>query len=224
MAKLLLVNPRRRKRKMSALQRKYFGNPKRRKKHTHWGAVSSHKRRVNPKRRYHRRHARTINPSIRGFTSSVMPTLKAGGIGATGALGLDLLWGYTSGYLPASIAGSPLAQYAAKLVGAILVGMGGNMLLKGKGRDLAVGATTVVLHDALKAQLKVSVPSLKLGEYLTYAPTVGTMRRAGRLLSTGMSGVGEYLSGLPNSSLQNEIQYQDGYLEASGSENSYYGS
>lgn len=126
-----------------------------------------------------------------------MPTLKAGAIGATGALGLDLLWGYGAQYLPASIAGSPIAQYAVKLLGALAVGMIGGKILKGKGAALAVGATTVVLHDALKAQIKSSFPSIPLGEYLTFAPTMGTMPRAGRLLSSGM---GEYLSGLPSQS------------------------
>lgn len=124
--------------------------------------------------------------------------LKAGGIGAVGALGLDILMGYANPYLPASIAGSAIAQYAVKLAGALAVGMVGGKVLRGRGRDLAVGATTVVLHDALKAQVQTSFPSIALGEYLTYAPTTGVMRRAGRVLSTGMSGVGEYLSGLPN--------------------------
>ncbi len=124
--------------------------------------------------------------------------LKAGGIGALGALGLDVLMGYANPYLPASIAGSPIAQYAIKLAGALAVGMVGGKVLRGRGQALAVGATTVVLHDALKAQVQSSFPSIPLGEYLTYAPTTGAMRRAGRVLSTGMSGVGEYLSGLPN--------------------------
>lgn len=128
-----------------------------------------------------------------------MPTLKAGFTGALGALGLDLLWGYGKTYLPASIAGSAIAQYAAKLAGAILVGVAANKLplpfISGKGREMAVGAATVVLHDALKAQLQASFPTLQLGEYLTYAPTVGSMRRAGAMLDTG---VGEYLSGIPN--------------------------
>lgn len=205
MAEILLVNPRRRKRR----------------KHSKWGRVKSHSRRVNPRRRRRRiaarrrytnprrrrytrramtrRYRRRSNPSLRGsmrgITGAVVPTVKAGFVGAAGAIGLDLLWGYGSRYLPAQIAGSAIAQYAAKLLGAILVGVVGNKVLRGRGRDLSVGAATVVLHDALKAQLKVTFPGLQLGEYLSYAPTVGTMRRAGRLLDTGM---GEYLSGLPN--------------------------
>jgi hypothetical protein len=126
-----------------------------------------------------------------------MPVAKAGFIGATGAIGLDFAWGYGKQYLPAAIAGSPMAQYAAKLLGAILIGVIGNKLpfFRGRGRDLAVGASTVVLHDAMKAQIQASFPGAMLGEYLTYAPTVGHMNRAGRLLSTGM---GEYLSGIPD--------------------------
>ena len=228
MATLALVNPRRR-RKMSALQKKYFGAHKKRRKSASARAANPRRRRrtharrhnvyLNPRRRSRRsitrnanpsRRARHANPNLRNVTASVMPTLRAGMIGATGALGLDLLWGYTSQYLPASIAGSPIAQYAAKLAGAILVGIAGNMVMKGKGRDLAVGATTVVLHDALKAQVQSSFPSIKLGEYLTYAPTVGGAMGRPRILSTGM---GEYLNGLGSAggdSISNR-EINDGY-------------
>lgn len=213
MAELLLVNPRRRKkggkrrRKMTAKQLKYFGGGRKRRSRTRAAAPRRRRRRAvavlsNPRRRrrrsltrsFHRRRRRS-NPSLRGLTSGTVPMLKAGAVGAAGAIGLDLLWGYGKSMLPASIAGSAIAQYAAKLIGAILVGMIGNQVMRGRGRELAVGATTVVLHDAFKAQLQTTFPTLQLGEYLTYAPTVGTMRQAGRLLSTG---VGEYLNGLPN--------------------------
>lgn len=218
MAEIMLVgNPSRRKRRrkgrrrMTAKQLKYFGGGKRRRRRSAVAAAPRRRRRrralvaVNPHRRRRRRsysvavRRRRRNPSfrgsVRGLRSGVVPTLKAGVVGAGGALGLDLLWGYGSKYLPASIAGSALAQYGAKLFGAILVGMIGNKVFRGRGRELAVGATTVVLHDAFKAQLKASFPALQLGEYLSYAPTVGSMRRAGPMLSTGM---GEYLSGIPN--------------------------
>lgn len=220
MAEIMLVgNPSRRKRRkkgrrrMSALQRKYFGGGRKRRRRSSASAVPRRRRRrralvaINPSPRRRRRRSysvvrrrrRRINPSLRGSLGSlrrdVVPTLKSGFVGATGALGLDLLWGYGSKYLPAQIAGSALAQYAAKLFGAILVGVIGNQVFRGRGRDLAVGATTVVLHDALKAQLKASFPTLALGEYLTYAPSTGSLRRAGPMLSTG---IGEYLSGIPN--------------------------
>lgn len=227
MAEIMLVgNPRRRKRRkgrrrMSALQRKYFGGGKKRRRSRASAAPRRRRRRralvaVNPRRRRRRAvysvRRRRRNPSFRGaiggLKSGLVPTLKAGAVGATGALGLDLLWGYGSKYLPASVAGSAIAQYAAKLVGALLVGMIGNNILRGRGRDLAVGATTVVLHDAFKAQLKASFPALQLGEYLSYAPTVGTMRRAGPMLSTGM---GEYLSGIPQYEGRSQVADDMGY-------------
>jgi hypothetical protein len=111
-----------------------------------------------------------------------MPTVKSGLVGALGGLGLDLLWGKTSQYLPASVAGSAPLQYAVKLLGAVIVGFLGNYALRGKGRDLAVGAATIVLHDALKATLQANAPgtfgpggTLGLGLYLNgSAPIVGT--------------------------------------------------
>lgn len=211
------------RRKLSALQQKYFGKKRRRRSTTASAAPARRRRRRrstvvakyanNPRRRItrsFRRRAvgytsgagpirrRKLNPSFRGSLKSIPQTaaglLRAGGVGAVGALGLDMMWGYGKRWLPASVAGSPIAQYAVKLLGAIAVGMVGERVLRGKGRDLAVGATTVVLHDALKAQVAASFPGIQLGEYLTYAPTVGTMDQAGRLLSSGM---GEYLSGIP---------------------------
>lgn len=216
MAELLLVNPskrRRRKRKMSAKQLKYFGGGRKKRRRARASAAAPRRRRrrsravavmSNPRRRRSRRsitrgfRRRRRNPSLRGSISSIknsaLPLIQDGTIGAVGAIGLDLLWGYGKTYLPATIAGSALAQYAAKLLGAIVVGMVGDKVMRGKGKAMATGAATVVLHDAMKAQLQASFPTLQLGEYLTYAPTVGSARAAGRLLSTGM---GEYLSGLP---------------------------
>lgn len=217
MAEIMLVNPRRRKRrrKMSAKQARYFGKRRRRARAS--AAPRRRRRRrsnpvafLNPRRRRSRRsitrgykrRRRHSNPSFRNVTGSALPMIKEGFTGALGALGLDVLWGYSKSYLPATIAGSPLAQYAAKLVGAILIGMVGGRVpgLRGRGRALAVGAATVVLHDALKAQVQASFPTIPLGEYLTYAPTVGSMPYAGRVLSSGIpsDGMGEYLSGIPN--------------------------
>lgn len=219
MAEIMLVgNPRRRgakkrRRKMSALQRKYFGggrasNPKRRKRRKARTAVAvKRRRRSNPSFRRSSVRRRRRNPSLRGMTTGVAPLLKAGLLGATGAIGLDILWGQASKFMPAQIAGSALAQYAAKLIGAMAVGFLGGKLLRGRGGALAAGAATVVIHDALKAQMQASLPSLPLGEYLTFAPTVGAMPRAGQFMSTG---VGEYLQGLPDQDEVNAFQAGQG--------------
>jgi hypothetical protein len=209
MAEILLVNPRRRRRRKSA-------SKARRRRRSAPRAVRRRRRRsvariAKPRRRSRRSLTRSVrrrrrNPSLRGMTAGVVPLLKDGFMGASGALGLDLLWGQGKKFLPASIAGSAIAQYAAKLVGAILIGVIGNKLKPGSGRALSVGAATVVLHDAMKAQVAATFPSLPLGEYLTFAPTVGSMQRAGRLMSTGM---GEYLSGLPDQT--DDMSYSGDY-------------
>jgi hypothetical protein len=210
---LLVANPKRRKRrrKMSALQRKYFGKKRSRRTHSrkrrhHVAAAAPRRRRrrarpsgarpymgyvvgrkrvrrlkMNPHRRlrYRRRH----NPSFRGFTGAIMPTVKAGATGAIGALGLDALWGFASSNATLSpYLSNQYVGFAAKAAGAVLVGTLGGKVLRGKGTALAVGAMTVTAHDFLKALLQSTLPgvfgpggSVPLGSYL--------------------SGVGSYLSG-----------------------------
>lgn len=207
MAELLLVNPRKRKkrRKMSALQRKYFGKRKgssgvkRRRRRRTTSVFAA--RRTNPRRRRshgvsHYRSRRRRNPSLRGLnlkgiTGSIVPTIKAGLLGAAGALGNDLLFGYTKSYLPASVQ-TGVQRHAVKALYAVLVGVLGNVVMRGKGRDLANGAMTVVLHDALKEQLMTAVPSLPLGDYFSFAPAIGYDYEPALPLSTG---IGQYMTG-----------------------------
>lgn len=174
----LVANPRRRRRrKMSALQRKYFG--KRRKRSSH--RARSRRRRVavvtvksNPRRRrrthvHHRRYRR--NPSLRlgGITRQVVPTFKAGAIGAVGGLLNDAAYGFGKQYLPAALQ-SGWGRTGTKTVLAVIVGILGNMVLRGKGHQLAVGAATVVLHEALKEQLIALVPGLPLADLIDDRP------------------------------------------------------
>lgn len=229
MAEMLLVNPRRRKRRKTSSRRKTTSRRRRRRSHAVAAAPRRRRRRavgytigsrpirrrkLNPSRRRSLtrgiRRRRRHNPSLRGIASGAVPTMKAGFTGALGALGLDLLWGYGKSYLPVSIAGSALAQYAAKLVGALLIGFVGQKVMRGKGQALAVGAATVVIHDALKAQVQASFPSIPMGEYLSYAPAVGVMGRAS-MLDTGVpsSGMGQYLGGLPHTA--DDMSYSGDY-------------
>lgn len=184
MASLLLVNPKRRRknkarrvRRMTAKQALYFAprrNPKRR-RHT--------ARRSNPHRRRHharrrnpiRRHHYRRNPSFGGIGNKIMPTVVEGAWGAGGALAADLVYGFGSPYLPAAIVATPGTPiyFLLKAVLALGVGIGGNLVFKGKGHQLGVGAMTVAIHDFAKASLLSMVPSLPLGEYLQVAPSVG---------------------------------------------------
>jgi len=234
---LLVANPRRRRRrKLTAKQiaagfggkrrRKHRKVSRRRRRHTarvvhrrrrrpsgarpHMGYVVGRKRirrlKLNPHRRhrYRRRHS---NPSLGGITRAFMPTLKAGGWGATGALmndaGYGLLSGLINSNLP-SVGGylaNPYIGFFAKAFNAVLVGALGGKVLRGRGRQLAEGAMTVVAHDFLKSLLVQMAPSLfgpggtvSLGSYLSgSAPIVGTATIPQAYLP--FSGLGSYLSG-----------------------------
>lgn len=217
MAELMLVaNPKRRRRRKNPHRRHRSrrSNPHRRHRRRRSNPMRSHRRRRhNPVRRYRRRRS---NPSmsIRGLQSSIVPTLKEGLIGATGALALDAVWGYVGPQLPATISSSPYLQYAVKALTAVAVGWAGGHLLKGKGRDLAIGGVTVATHDMLKSVLQSSFPtlfgaggSLALSGYGAYlsgsAPIVGTATfpKTYQMRNPGFSGgLGAYLSGSTGSS------------------------
>lgn len=225
MAEVLLLNPRRRRRKSKrnpkARRRRHHARVHRRRRRKSVAVRMNPRRRrrnpflINPRRRARRRH----NPSLRNIGGQVMPTLKSGFTGALGALGLDVLMGYGGQYLPAAVAsGFPLA--AVKLLAAVLVGYVGNRVpgVKGHGRDLAVGAATVVIHDTLKAQFATMFPSVPLSGYFNVgsfggSPVVGTP-----VLTTGMgmyqgrlNGLGVYqnLSGL-SQHVSEHGEYNDG--------------
>jgi len=137
------------------------------------GTRKIRRRKLNP----HRRHSyRRRNPSLRGLTGQIMPTIKAGAWGASGALGLDVLWGLITTNLPslAAYLTNPYVTFLAKAAGAVGVGTLGGHLARGKGKDMAVGAMTVVTHDFLKSLMVQMAPtifgpggSLALGSYLS---------------------------------------------------------
>lgn len=183
MSQVLLLNPhsrrKSRRRKMTAKQRRYFGNPSRR----------SH-RRVH-RRRHHYHH----NPTVSNISGSVMPTLKGGLIGAVGGLGSDVVYGLLCNSVSAvpTFAANPAVATAGKLATSILIGIVGNMVMRGKGGELAVGAATCAIHDFAKSQLQAAMPTLPLGDYLTAAPTVGARGRFA--LSRSYQPVGSYITG-----------------------------
>jgi hypothetical protein len=206
MAELMLVaNPKRRRKRKHARRR---SNPHRRRAHRRHNPHRRHRRR-NPHMRV-RRYRRHRNPSFSmgGIKGMIKPVLKEGFIGAAGAIGLDAVWGYVNPKLPATIASSPYLQFAVKCLVAIGVGTLGGKLLRGRGRDLAVGGVTVAAHDMLKNVLQTSLPTVfgsggslalsgygHMGAYLSgSAPIVGTATFP-RTQTAVVPGFGAYLSG-----------------------------
>lgn len=155
---ILLVNPRRRRRKHKARRRRgHSARRHRRSARRHVARRRRHSFRV--------RRVRARRNPVALSVGGVMGTVKAGAVGAVGGLLNDLAFGYGKSYLPA-VAQTGLPAAGVKILSAVAVGWLGNKVLKGKGRDLAVGAATVAIHDAAKAQLAQMAPSLPLGEYM----------------------------------------------------------
>ena len=180
------------------------------------GTKRIRRRKLNPMRRHRYRRHRNPSMSMGGIKGSIMPTVKEGFTGAIGALGLDVLWGFAAGN--ATIGAYVSNQYvgfAAKLLGAVLVGAVGGKVMRGKGRELAVGAATVAEHDFLKSLLQTMAPtifgaggSVPLGAYLSgSAPIVGTTSVPQSYLP--FSGVGAYLSGSSGQADANGGQFME---------------
>jgi hypothetical protein len=225
MAELLLVaNPHRRKRRKNPRRRARRSNPRRRHRRSNpFGRRRHRSRRRNPMFRSRRRRRnpgfrsyrrrRHRNPSLAGITARIVPTFKAGFIGAGGALANDVLWGLLNPYLPSLLtsAGSaaPIIQYAVQMLTAIGVGMLGGMA-RLPGQEMAIGAATCATHDFLKSQLQTMAPTLfgsgaplalsgfnGMGAYLSgSAPIVGTATFPATYLPNGQNvQMGAYLSG-----------------------------
>lgn len=178
------------------------------------GTRKIRRRKLNPhRRRYSRRRS---NPSLRGLTGQIMPTMKAGAWGAAGALGLDALWGLLTTNLPSLTAylTNPYVTFVAKAAGAVGVGALGGKVARGRGRDMAVGAMTVVTHDFLKSLMIQMAPtifgpggSLALGSYLSGDYLPGSF--------------GSYLSG--SAPIMGTASIPQSYLPFSGSSGSSAG-
>jgi hypothetical protein len=208
MQELLLVNPRRRKRRagtrrrrgarrMTAKQLKYFGprsNPRRRRRRS--GGRRRHMSvgvARNPIRRHRRRRSYGLrrNPSsIRRFSprSFMNDTLMPSAIGAMGALGVDIAMVYAAPYLPAMLT-TGFGASIARLGGAVGVGMLASKTMgKRYGDQVTAGAVTVTLYSLIKSQIVSMglVPGLSGMGWISPAWQVGT----------GMHGMGTYVEGM----------------------------
>lgn len=208
MEQLLLINPRRRKRRKNPsrarrrarraaggfrIRRRRVRNPR------------SHKRRRhrNPRMRHHRRRHR--NPiSMGGIKGVLIPAA----IGAAGGLALDVAWNYLSPYVPASITGSPYMVAAAKIAAAFGIGLVARKFLgTAKGNAVMAGAVTIQVYSLAAFALAGKVPGLSgFGAYLpgsgmhglganspaTYLNGMGRVGRMGAYLNRGptLSGLG----------------------------------
>jgi hypothetical protein len=215
---LILINPRRRRRRknarsrrrMPAALRRYWAgkrgtrlaNPRRRRKRRRNPVVHSYRRRypIRARRRNPRSRRRSrMFRRLRNPRGDFMGTLGAAAIGAVGAIGLNVAYGYVSPYLPTGLQ-TGLAQSAVLGVGALGLGyLVGRFVSKEIGEDVAFGGLTVVMFNAassLANSAGLPVPTTMAG-YGDYTP-----RRLGAYLPgrPGTTGFGAYMVGRPATS------------------------
>lgn len=197
-SEILLVNPRRRRRKAVAKRRA----PVRRRK------VAAVRRRARanpaPRRARIRRRVRRNPISMKGL----MPQLQTAAGGALGGLGLSVALGYLP--IPANLKAGPLG-YVTK--GALAFGIG--MLAKNFTRAstaarLTEGALTVVMYEAMKDGVARFAPQIPLGMYMS-DPALGYYGSGWN--PGGDDGMGIYLpnfSSVPDASVFDGVMGYDG--------------
>lgn len=172
-------------RRMIAANRSRFGiraNPRRRSRRVRRNPVAAMS--------HHRRVARRASSGFRGMGSGAMGLVKAGAVGAGGALTVDIAMGFVNGFLPATMStklnadGSPnYVNYAAK--GALAVALahfGRRLVGPGIAHTMAAGSFTVMAYELLRPMVQNILPgSLTLGYYANMPGTRMTPANMGRL-------------------------------------------
>lgn len=151
-------------------------------------ATSTVRRRASSVRRSVRRHARRATASFRGFGGGAMALVKAGAIGAGGAIVTDVAMGFVNGFLPANmntkqnIDGTPnYLNYAVKGVLAVALGHFGKKIVSpATAHTMAAGAMTVMAYELLRPFAASVLPaSMSLGYYspaMARNPTISGLR------------------------------------------------
>lgn len=177
---------------------------------------------ANPIRRRRRRTAVASRRRVRRNpirAAGLIPNLfMPAATAAAGALALDVAFGYLP--IPANLKTPGPVSIITKSAGAILLTMiAGKVVSKSTAQAMGVGALTVILHDAAKAFIMKSMPTLKLdglGYYSAGYPVGGYMDGLGVYVGAG----GSAGSGLPNMNGLGEYVHGVGRVD---NEQAYYG-
>lgn len=184
--------------KQKAATRKLVAFNKAKRKHNPVKKHKKHSRKSVAKHsaRHVSRRGRRSNPiklpKLGGLGTAANNVLMPAAIGAVGAIGMDMILPYIP--LPATMM-TGNKKYALKAVIAIGLGMlAGKVIGKEKGHAAGVGMLTVVLHDALKENIPVYAPSIKLAGVNEYVDGLGYYSPS--MVVDGFDdGMGEYVAG-----------------------------
>jgi hypothetical protein len=159
---LLLLNPRRKRRRKHVARRRRRTSRRhvahRRRRHSAIVATPRrHRRRRHVSAHRRRRIRRNPRFSMRGVSRVVMPAA----VGALGAVGLDVTWGYFGKFIPATVQGNVWLAAAAKIAGAFGLGwIASKAVGREQGRLVTAGAVTVVSYGLVKSLLHQAAPNL----------------------------------------------------------------
>lgn len=181
MAQLMLINPRKRR----ATKRKTATSRKRRtyKRASAAPATSIVRRRRSALRGVARRSRRVRRNPI--GVNGIVGMVTDAGIGAAGAIGVDLLFNALP--LPVSLKAGH-AGTAAKAATAILVGTVGKKVLGRTAEKLAAGALVVQAYQLLQSFMPISAPSLG---FVNAGMNAGYMPQS--TMGMELDGLGEYV-------------------------------
>lgn len=204
---LLLINPRRRRRRAKSHKRarRHVArrhHTRRRRAHTFVAKRRRHVHR-NPRHVRRRRHRNPV--AVAGMNGLLMPVA----IGAVGAVGIDILWGYLQSYFGTLFSASPILNVLAKAGVAVAAGYGaGKLVGRQKGRYIMAGALTVYGYELVESLVKQFAPTLPfaggMGAYMkglgstNYNPAPylgGPMGRVGAYVPDSLNGLGGVAGG-----------------------------
>lgn len=200
MAQMLLVNPRKRRRKAAKKVRRV----KARRRRTRAAPVARRRRRRNPiARRVHRARRRRRNP-IGLNLNSVKNQVMDAAYGAGGAVVLDVALGYLP--VPDSMK-SGVAAPIFKGAAAIALGMVASKVVSSSiAAKMTNGALTVMLHGILRETVGKALPNVQMGGWGDYGFETDSLGYYGSGENPALdeympdlsSGVGEYLGDYDN--------------------------
>lgn len=156
---------------------------------------------INPRRYRRLKNPRRMSNPFSGFGSvrGVTKLATGAGIGAAGAVGLDYLWQWGSGYLPAGWN----SGYLGTLAKAITAIGGGWLASKAVGKPIAIAATggalTVIAYQLMHQLIATNAPAAAIPATTTTAtPALGGMNAYMRpgMGSLGWVSPGSTLRGL----------------------------
>lgn len=179
MAEMLLINPRRRKTRRTAVKRNPIAQAR--------AVARPARRRRNPARAMARRVMRRRNPI--GMTSGMMKMIQDAFIGGAGSIAVDLAQGQINKFLPATLQTRPgtvgLGD-GVKAVMTVVLGRALNRTTRGLSMKMASGALTVQSAGIMKTLL-----GPMLGAQLGYY-TPGMVTNMNNRVGPIRNGVGAY--------------------------------